>query len=144
MSVIYYQQDVFVTFFYRFLLHGISKETSQTTFYLHIALVKNIYIIRLSTRMILENWTFCFHANFTWKFFSSPTYVSSQTFVHRTWKELVTNWSQWAKFFFIKVQAKKKLVKSNKSNSRKFFLTKIHFLLFQNWTKIDFLNWRKV
>ena len=30
----HYQQDVFVTLFYRFLLHGISKET--TSFYLHL------------------------------------------------------------------------------------------------------------
>ena len=35
------------------------------------------------------------------------------------------------------VQAKKKLVKSNKPISRNFFLTKIHFLQCQKWPKIN-------
>ena len=39
---------------------------------------------------------------------------------------------------FKKVQAKKKLVKSNKSISRKIFLIKFHFLQFQKWPKISF------
>jgi len=33
---------------------------------------------------------------------------------------------------------KKKLVKSNKSISRKIFLTKFHFLQFQKWPKINY------
>ena len=38
----------------------------------------------------------------------------------------------------IKKSPAKKLVKSNKSISRKNFLTKIHFLQFQKWPKINF------
>ena len=37
----------------------------------------------------------------------------------------------------------KKLAKSNKSISRKFFLTKFHFLLFQKWPKINFWTRKK-
>ena len=37
----------------------------------------------------------------------------------------------------------KKLVKSNKSISRNFFLTKFHFLPFQNWPKINFWTGKK-
>ena len=40
-----------------------------------------------------------------------------------------------------KMSRPKKLVKSNKSNSRDFFLTKFHFLQFQKWPKKNqFLN----
>ena len=44
--------------------------------------------------------------------------------------------SQWARK--LKKVQDKKLVKSNKSTSRKFFLTKFHFLQFQKWPKITF------
>ena len=38
----------------------------------------------------------------------------------------------------IKMSRSKKLVKSNKSISRKKILAKFHFLLFQKWPKINF------
>ena len=43
----------------------------------------------------------------------------------------------WARIFKMKSRPKK-LVKSNKSISRNFILTKFHFLQFQKWLKINF------
>ena len=54
---------------------------------------------------------------------------------------LLLLYSQWARKFK-KVEAKK-LVKSNKSTSRKNFLTKFHFLQFQKWPKINFWTGKK-
>ena len=43
----------------------------------------------------------------------------------------------------LKKSRPKKLVKSNKSISRKIFLTKFHFLQFQKWPKINFWTGKK-
>ena len=43
----------------------------------------------------------------------------------------------------LKKSRSKKLVKTNKSTSRKNFLTKIHFLRFQKWPKINFWTEKK-
>ena len=44
----------------------------------------------------------------------------------------------------LKKSRPKKLVKSNKSISRKFFLIKFHFLQFQTWPKINFWTGKKI
>ena len=49
--------------------------------------------------------------------------------------------TQWARKF--KKVKDKKLVKSNKSISRNFILTKFHFLQFQKWPKINFWTGKK-
>ena len=44
---------------------------------------------------------------------------------------------------YLKKSRPKNLVKSNKSISRNFILTKFHFLQFQKWPKINFLTEKK-
>ena len=45
---------------------------------------------------------------------------------------------------YLKKSRPQKLVKSNKSISRKFFLTKFHFLQFQKWPKINFWTGKRL
>ena len=54
----------------------------------------------------------------------------------------ILSYPQWARKLK-KVQAKKNLVKSNKSIWRKILLPKFHFLQFQNWPKINFWTRKK-
>ena len=58
--------------------------------------------------------------------------------LHCCWEKSHFTTVQWARKFK-KVQTKK-LVKSNKSISRKKIVTKFHFLQFQKWTKYQFFE----
>ena len=67
-------------------------------------------------------------------------YLISQVFLAWTFK--YSGHYEWAKIW--QVQFKKNLVKSNKSISRNFILTKFHFLQFQKWPKINFWTRRSL
>ena len=82
-----------------------------------------------------------FQPEFVRSFLTRPWMLSNQSL-----NDPITGknhpYSQWARKLKKNVQGKK-LVKYNKSISRRIFLTKFHFLRFQKWPKINFWTRKK-